>query len=149
MIPLALGLLLATPLAARAQIEEPRIPLQTKQNEVNRFRLEYADAFNRKDGASVAAMFAADAIFVDADGTMLSGIDRIRSNLTRDVASSAQLELDSDSLAIYGNTAVDVGIAKLHRASGGDLVTRYTVVLRRDMNGWKLVRFQSTPVKAG
>jgi ketosteroid isomerase-like protein len=140
--PLVLSLLLAAPVVARAQIEEPRIPLQTKRSELYRFRMEYAEAFNKKDGASVVAMFAPDAIVVDADGTMLNGITMIRSGLTRDAANWPHLELQSDSLAIYGNTAVDVGTAR-----HGDMVTRYTVVLRRDMNGWKLVRFQSTPVK--
>ena len=144
---LALGLLLAAPVAAGAQIEEPRIPLQTKQSELNRFRVEYAEAFNKKDGASVVAMFARDAIVVNADGSMFSGIDKIRSSLTSEAADWPHLELESDSLAIYGNTAVDVGTAR-HRDSSGEVVTRYTVVLRRDLNGWKLVRFQSTPVKA-
>lgn len=144
---LALSLLLGAPALVRAQIEEPRIPLQTRQSELNRFRVEYAEAFNKKDEASVLAMFAPDAILVNADGTMLSGIERIRSGLTRDASHWPHLELESDSLAIYGNTAVDVGTAK-HRDSSGEVVMRYTVVLRRDLNGWKLVRFQSTPVKA-
>ena len=144
---LALSLLFAAPVVARAQIEEPRIPLQTKRSELYRFRMEYAEAFNKKDGVSVVAMFAPDAIVVDADGTMLNGIDMIRSGLTRDAANWPSLVLESDSLAIYGNTAVDVGVARQRRESGGEMVTRYTVVLRRDMNGWKLVRFQSTPVK--
>ena len=92
-------------------------------------------------------MFAPDAILVNADGALFNGIDMIRSGLTREASHWPHLELESDSLAIYGNTAVDVGTAR-HRDASGEVVTRYTVVLRRDLNGWKLVRFQSTPVKA-
>jgi hypothetical protein len=52
-------------------------------------------------------------------------------------------------MAVYGNTAVDVGTAKQHPAGGGEMVARYMVVLRRDMNGWKIVRLINTPVTPG
>jgi ketosteroid isomerase-like protein len=143
---LALLLALAAPAVVRAQIEEPRIPLQTKLSELNRFRVEYAENYNKKDVAAVAAMYSNDVIVTMANGTVLKGIDQVRQSLTTDLASGPHLVIESDSMAVYGNTAVDVGTSKVHPAAGGEMVTRYMVVLRRDMNGWKLVRIIVTPV---
>jgi ketosteroid isomerase-like protein len=148
-LPLVLALALATPVVARAQIEEPRIPLQTKLTEVNRFRTEYAENYNKKDFAAVVAMYAADAIVIGRDGTTMMGIDQIRQALTKDPTNAPHLVITSDSLAIYGNTAVDVGTTKAHPEGGDEQVSRYMVVLRRDMHGWKVVRVSTTPVSGG
>lgn len=148
-LPLVLALALATPVVARAQIEEPRIPLQTKVSELNRFRTEYAENWNKKDAAAVASMYSSDVIVVNPDGSVLKGQDQLRAFLNTGTANWPHLVIESDSLAIYGNTAVDMGTAKQHPAAGGEMVARYIVVLRRDMNGWKLVRLIDTPVTAG
>lgn len=148
-LPLVLALALAAPTVARAQIEEPRIPLQTKLSELNRFRTEYAENYNKKDAAAVAAMYAPDAILIDLAGAAFMGIDKIREMFTSGAASSPHLVITSDSMAVYGNTAVDMGTVKAHPAAGGEQVSRYLVVLRRDVNGWKLVRVAQTPVTAG
>ena len=147
-LPLALVLTLG-PTVASAQIEEPRIPLQTKLSELNRFRTEYAEAFNRKDAAALAAMYAQDAIINDADGTSIMGGEKIQQFLTQGASQFPHMVIVSDSLAVYGNTAIDVGTTKLHPSAGGEKVTRYLVVLRRGMNGWKLIRVASTPVMSG
>jgi ketosteroid isomerase-like protein len=145
---LLLALALA-PTVATAQIEEPRIPLQTKLSELNRFRVEYAETFNKKDGAALSALWADDGMFTDVDGKTYKGIDQIRQWYTGGAASFPHMVIESDSLSIYGNTAVDMGTTKLHPAGGGEQVARYIVVLRRGLNGWKLVRAAVTPVKAG
>jgi ketosteroid isomerase-like protein len=148
-LPLVLALALATPVVARAQIEEPRIPLQTKLSELNRFRIEYAENYNKKDVAAVVGMYSSDVIIIDPAGAVTKGLDQLRTAMTAGVANWPHLVIESDSMAVYGNTAVDVGTAKTHPAAGGENVTRYLVVMRRDMNGWKLVRLISTPVTAG
>jgi len=148
-LPLVLALALATPVIARAQIEEPRIPLQTKISEMNRFRTEFAENFNKKDIAAVVGMYSNDIIVVEPTGNVIKGIDGVRAWFTAGAANLPHLVIESDSTAFYGNTAVDVGTAKQHPAAGGEIVTRYLVVLRRDLNGWKLVRVISTPVTGG
>lgn len=145
--PVLFALALA-PTVASAQIEEPRIPLQTKLSEINRFRVEYAETFNKKDVAALTAMWSEDAMFIDVDGSTHKGIAAVREWYTQRQASLPHLVLQSDSLAVYGNTAVDMGTAKTHPAAGGEQVARYLAVLRRNMNGWKLVRVSNTPVTA-
>jgi ketosteroid isomerase-like protein len=148
-LPLVLTLALATPAIARAQIEEPRIPLQTKTSELNRFRTEYAENFNKKDVAAVVAMYSSDIIVVEPTGNVIKGIDAVRAWFTQGAANLPHLVIESDSMAVYGNTAVDMGTAKQHPSGGGEMVARYMVVLRRDMNGWKIVRLINTPVTPG
>src|SRR5690606_38822613 len=78
---LSLSLLLgaAAPSIVAAQgVEEPRIPLRTALMELNTVRTEYAEAFNRKDMAGLASVYASDAIFIDVDGKRYDGIDAIR-----------------------------------------------------------------------
>ena len=136
------------PTVAQAQIEEPRIPLQTKVSELNRFRTEYAEYWNNKNVTALVAMWSDDAMFVDVDGRSYKGRDAVRQWYTSRQAEMPHLVIESDSMAVYGNTAVDMGTAKVHPAGGGEQVSRYLVVLRRNMNGWKLVRVSNTPVTA-
>lgn len=145
-LPLVVALALAAPAVVSAQIEEPRIPLQTKLSELTRFRTEYAENYNKKDVTALVAMYSADAIVIEANGTTFKGIDQIRQGLTDQAPQFPHLVIESDSLSIYGNTAVDVGTTKAHPTSGAEMVSRYLVVLRRDMNGWKVVRVAITPV---
>lgn len=146
---LLLALALVPTTAASAQIEEPRIPLQTKLSELNRFRTEYAETFNKKDATALTAMWSDDGMFTDVDGKTYKGIDQIRQWYADGATSFPHLVIESDSLSIYGNTAVDMGTTKMHPAGGGEMVSRYIVVLRRGLNGWKLVRAAVTPVKSG
>ena len=134
------------PTVASAQIEEPRIPLQTKQTELNRFRVEYAEAWNKKDTPALIAMWSNDAMFIDGDGTAYSGHAAVQKWYNDRASNMPHLVIESDSLAIYGNTAVDMGTSKMHPAGGGEQVARYLVVLRRNMSGWKVVRAAITPV---
>lgn len=134
------------PTVATAQIEEPRIPLQTKLSELNRFRVEYAEAWNKKDTATLIAMWSDDAMFNDADGQAYRGRDAVRKWYNDRAANMPHLVIESDSLAIYGNTAVDMGTSKMHPQGAPEQVARYLVVLRRNMNGWKVVRAAITPV---
>jgi ketosteroid isomerase-like protein len=146
-LPLVLMLTL-TPAVARAQIDEPRIPLQTKMTELNRFRTEYAENFNKHDAAAVAAMFAADGSVIAPNGAVFTGNDQITQYLLQGTRDIPHIIIASDSTVVYGNTAIDLGKTTAHPAAGGEMVTRYLVVLNRDMNGWKIVRLSSTPIQS-
>lgn len=143
-VPVLLTLGLATP--ALAQIDEPVVPLQTKQTELYRFRVEYAENFNKHDVAAVLAMYAPDARVVAANGAVFVGTEQIRGMLTQSVSEIPHLIIASDTMEVFGNTAVDMGTSTAHPAAGGEQVTRYVVVLRRDLKGWHLIRVIVTPV---
>ena len=134
------------PTLASAQIEEPRIPLQTKMGELTRFRAEYADNYNRKDGAAVAGMYADDAVIVTGEGAVIKGGAEIKTFLG-DPAQFPHMVIESQEMTVYGNTAVDIGMVKMHPAGGGELKHSYVVVLRRGMNEWKVVRAAHVPIK--
>jgi ketosteroid isomerase-like protein len=133
------------PTVASAQIEEPRIPLQTKLTELNRFRTEYAEYWNSKNLTALSAMWSSDAMLNDGDGKTYKG-EAVKQWYSDHQAAMPHLVIESDSMAIYGNTAVDMGTSRMHPPGAAEIVARYMVVLRRNMNGWKLVRAAITPV---
>jgi ketosteroid isomerase-like protein len=143
--PVLFALALA-PSVAVAQIEEPRIPLQTKMSELNRFRTEYAEYWNSKNVTALAAMWSGDAMFNDGDGMTYAGSDAVKKWYTDRQNNMPHLVITSDSMAIYGNTAVDMGTSRMHPPGAAEMVAKYLVVLRRNMNGWKIVRAAITPV---
>ena len=148
-VPLLLAFGLAAPAVGAAQgIEEPRIPLRTALAELNTLRTEYVDAFNAKDAATVTNLYSSDAILVLPNGMMIQGDSAIRAGMTAEAPTWPHAVLASDTVSVYGNTAVDVGTWTTHPAGGGEEVVRYMTVLRRNMNGWKITRLALTPVHA-
>lgn len=139
-IPLLAALALALPAAAGAQgIEKPRIPLRTAINELNAFRTEYQEAYNKHDMAAVAGMYASDAILITAAGEVVKGRTAIRAALARDTA-TATMKLDSDTMRVVGHTAWDVGTV-----TAGSTVQHYLVVLRRGLKDWQLASVAVVP----
>jgi uncharacterized protein (TIGR02246 family) len=133
---------------AQAQgVEAPRLPLRTALDELGTLRAEYAEAWNRKDGAAVAAMYAPDAIAIRTDGAVLRGSTEI-SSWFKDSSGWPHMVLESDSVKVFGNTAVDVGTVRMHPEGGAEMVAHYLVVLRRNMQNWKIVSAATVPVTA-
>ncbi len=141
-----LTVIVAAPSAAYAQIEEGLVPLQTAVSELDRLRAWYATSFNAKDAGALAAMYSADAVLIQSNGTVLSGRDAIKSAFVTAAPAFPHLVITSDSVRVYGNTALDHGTLAFHPTAGGEMVERYLVVLRRGMNGWTLLRAISVPV---
>lgn len=133
--------------AAAQGIEEPRIPLRTKLAELNTLRTEFETAVNAKDAAAAASIYAPHAIYQRADGTVLRGADAIREALASEAEGWGRFTITSDTVQMYGNTAVDIGSGTMEMADGSTRSMRYTAVLRRDLNGWKLVADAETPVR--
>lgn len=147
-VPLLLSFALTAPSVAVAQgIEEPRIPLRTALAELSTLRTEYVDAFNRKDAAAVASMYDSDATLISDQGSMKGG-EAIREMMTTEAPTWPHAVIASDTVRVYGNTAVDVGTWTVHPADGGEMVMRYMSVLRRSMSGWKLVSVAVVPAAA-
>lgn len=147
--PLLLTLAFVVPSTASAQIPDSVIPLQTVVSETNRFRVEYADHFNKKDVAGLVSMYAADAIFTAEDGTRYSGREAIAAYFTKMVPTMPHIVVTSESLLSYGATAIDMGTITMHPPGGGEVKSRYLAVLRRELGGagnWDLVRVARTPM---
>lgn len=150
LLPAALFLAsaLVSPSALRAQIEEGRVPLRTAVTELNTLRSEYADDYNRKDHAAVTNLFEDDAIVLMSDGTVLMGKAAIGKRNAADAAKWPHIVIKSDSVRVYGNTAVDIGTSTMHPATGPAIVNRYLVVSRRGLQHWKVVRVALVPMPA-
>src|SRR5690348_11339343 len=109
-LPVALlfGAAVLSPSAVTAQIEEGRVPLRTAVTELNTLRSEYADNYNRKDHAGVTNLFDDDAIVLLSDGTVVMGKAAIGKKNAAEAAKWPHIVIKSDSVRVYGNTAVDV-----------------------------------------
>ncbi len=139
-VPLLATLALAIPAAAGAQgIEKPRVPLRTAINELNAFRSEYQEAYNKHDMAAVGGMYASDATLITAAGELVKGRTAIRAALARDTA-TATMKLDSDTMRVVGHTAWDVGTV-----TAGSAVQHYLVVLRRGLKDWQIASVAVVP----
>ena len=145
----SLAVLLAPSAAAAQGIESPRIPLRTALNEIATVRSEYADAFARNDVGALAGVYTADAVIITGDGAMASGGEQIRALLDQQVARLGKVTITSDTVRVYGRTAVDIGRIVAQPDSGGDEASRYVAVLRKGMRGWKLAHVVTVPAGAG
>ena len=134
----------AAPVVVHAQIEEGRIPLQTAMTELFRFREAYGENYNRKDFASLTTMFDTSAVVIQANGTVLKGRAAIGNSFTQ--GAQPHMVIESDSIRVFGNTAIDYGTVKLHPNGAPEVVTRYLVVLRRGFTEWKINYVAQTPV---
>lgn len=143
-LTLAVSLALLVPTVASGQgIEQPRIPLRTALTEIRTLREAYAKAFNDKDAATVVGMYAPDAILIGSDGTVLTGKEAIRKDL--EAGQWPKMTITSDTVRVFGNTALDVGTVRTSLTGGGEGVSHYLVVLRRGLKDWKLSRVAVVP----
>lgn len=143
-LTLACSLALLIPAVAIAQgIEQPRVPLRTALDEIRTLREAYAKAFNDKNAATVAGMYAPDAVVIRADGVVLTGNEAIRKDL--EAGQWPAMSITSDNVRVYGNTALDVGTVSMTPAGGKENVSHYLVVLRRGIKDWKVSRVAVVP----
>ena len=136
-LPLMVSLAFLVPAMASGQgIEKPRVPIRTALVELMALRAEYAEAFNKKETATLVNMYAPDATAIFGDGTVLTGKDAIQKSL--EAGPWGKMSIASDTVRVYGNTAVDVGTVRTSRSDGAEDVGHYLVVLRRGMKDWKV-----------
>ena len=145
-VPVVLAATVLVPSIAAGQgIETPRIPLRTALNDIATLRSSYVDAFNGKDSKALMNLYSDDAIVVTSEGVS-TGKDAIAKGMG-DAGNWPHAVVKSDSVRVYGATAVDVGTWTTHPAEGGEMKSHYLVVLRHDMNGWKVAYVAEVPVK--
>jgi ketosteroid isomerase-like protein len=147
-VSIVLALVAASPVAAAAQGVEPHLPLRTVIDELNSTRAKYAEAYNAKNAEAVAAFYLPEAIVIDDKGTQTMGAKAIGEMMKKDAPTWPHMVLTSDTVRVYGATALDFGTVKTHPEEGGEHVSHYLAVLRKGLKGWKLAAVESVPVTA-
>ena len=142
----ALAALGTLPSLAAAQIEEGRVPLQTARTELLRLRESYAEMFNAKSFAELGNSYAVDAVEINADGSKTSGRAAIIKQMADAGASAPRITISSDSLTVFGNTAIDIGTTRKVVAGKPAESVRYLAVLRRGYTAWTITHIAFTPV---
>ena len=136
---------LALPAVAPAQGIPPHVPVSTTLGDLARVRASYVDAFNAHDAAAVSKLYAPDAIVLGADGSETVGASAIAKANADSAATWPQASAHSNSVKVYGSTAIDVGTWTVHLANGGEQVSHYLAVLRHGVSGWKLQHVAIVP----
>ena len=145
-VPLVLALSLVGTAGAAQGVETPHIPLRTAIDELNTTRSTYAEAFNAKNSAAVAAMYLDEAVVTRADGSRIMGAKAIAEAMKEEAPSWPHIVITSDTVRVYGGTALDFGTTKTHAKTGEESVSRYLAVLRRGLKGWKIAALAQVPV---
>ena len=146
-VSVVVALSAASPMAAAAQgVETPHIPLRTAIDELNSTRARYAEAFNAKNADAVTAFYLPEAILIDDHGNQTMGAEAIGEMMKKNAPTWPHMVLTSDTVRVYGGTALDFGTIKTHPKAGGENVSRYLAVLRKGTKGWKLAAVSSVPV---
>lgn len=103
------------------------------------------DAYNRKDAAATAALYASDAYYVSQhlrDG-IIQGHDALQANVQRGIDSGGHLDsIEILTVSISGEMAYSVGT--YHATNAGQKVTGRNIVVCRKFNGkWLIVAHTS------
>lgn len=108
------------------------------------------DAMVRADIASLANLFADDMVWVHASAKV-----DVKDGVLRSIGSGKtkylEINCSDQAVRLYGNMAIVGGQADMTLVSGGEtkvLKNRYTISWVKGSNGWKVVNWQSTPVRA-
>jgi ketosteroid isomerase-like protein len=144
-VPLVLAVTLVGTAAAQG-VETPHIPLRTVIDQLNSTRAAYVEAFNAKNAAAVTAMYLDEAIVIEPNGDQIAGAKAIGERMSKNAPTWPHMVLTSDTVRVYGGTAVDFGTVKMHPEAGGEHVSRYMAVLRRGLRGWKIAAVSEVPV---
>lgn len=116
---------------------------------IGKTRDAWKDAANRKDAASVAALYTDDATFVGTETPLATGKAEIQKSLTGSLPISKLESIDSKETVVNGDIAYDYGTYKQEvTPPGGKTQTvsgYYLVALKKQPDGsWKIVRHVST-----
>jgi uncharacterized protein (TIGR02246 family) len=133
-------------IASGQGIPANHVPLSTTLGDIAKLRTGYAEAWNAKDAKTLNAMYLADATVIDADGSMVSGWKAIAKKNEDAAPNWPHTVITSQSVKVYGSTAVDVGTVAMHPADGGEMKYNYLVVLRHGVHGWKLQNVAVSPI---
>lgn len=112
---------------------------------------DYLEAFNLHDAAALASHWTPDGTSVDlASGTVTSGREAVRSVLAAlfEEDGSAAIDIDVGSVRpIRDDVALVDGVTRLSFATGDTTDSRFSAVMVREGDRWRLERMQEAPLE--
>lgn len=116
---------------------------------IAKVRSAWKDAADRKDAASVAALYTDDATFVGTESPIATGRQGIEAALAKSFPVIKSTTIDSKELTVSGDIAYDYGSFTQEvtppNAKPQTINGYYLVVVRRQPDGnWKIARHVST-----
>lgn len=119
------------------------------KSDIGKTRDAWKAAADRKDAASVAALYTDDATFVGTETPLATGKAEIQKSLAGSLPISKLESIDSKETVVNGDVAYDYGTFRQEvTPPGGKTQTvsgYYLVALRKGSDGvWKIVRHVST-----
>lgn len=105
---------------------------------LNKITADYAAAYNAKDAAKVASLYAEDALVMPPNEPMVKGRANIQARLQREFKENVTLQLTPTESTISGSQAFEAGTATVTLPGGGTEKEKYLVVYKRVGNDWKI-----------
>src|SRR5687767_13999621 len=105
---------------------------------LNKIAAEFEAAYNAKDAAKVASMYADDAVVMPPNAPMVKGRANIEARLKSDMAEGAKLQLKPIESSISGDMAFEAGSVVITMGSGSTENEKYLTVFKRVGKDWKI-----------
>lgn len=106
---------------------------------LNTLAAAWAAAFNAKDAAKIASLYADDAVVMPPNQPMVKGRANIEAHWKSEIQQgAANLQLTPVESAISGSQAFEAGTSTMTLPGGQTEVGKYLVVLKRVGNDWKI-----------
>lgn len=106
---------------------------------LNKLAADWAAAFNAKDAAKVASLYAEDAVLMPPNQPMVKGRANIEAHWRGQIQQGGtNLQLTPVESAISGAHAFEVGTSTVTLPGGQKDPGKYAVVLKRVGNDWKI-----------
>jgi len=113
---------------------------QTKTDPIlNKLAADFATAYNAKDAAKVASMYAEDAVVMPPNEPMLTGRTAIEARLKKEMQESpVTIGLTPTESSTSGDRAHEAGIVSITLPDGSKLTEKYLVVFKKVGSDWKI-----------
>jgi uncharacterized protein (TIGR02246 family) len=105
---------------------------------LNKITADFAAAYNAKDAAKVAGMYAQDAVVMPPNEPMVKGRAAIEARLQQEMKEGLKLQLTPTESAIAGSQAYETGTVTVTLSGGQTLKEKYLVVYKRVGSDWKI-----------
>lgn len=112
------------------------------QSEIAAVNRQFEDAARKGDLVRLASLYTADAIALPPDGQPVRGRDNIQQmwgNIARQLGLT-DVQLNTLDLEVTGDTAYEVGEAKLSLSGGASPALNFVVVWKKVGGQWRLHR---------
>lgn len=117
-------------------------PAAPDEKPIREVAARFAEAFNKRDAAALAALFAADARVIDPDGAAIEGRDAIRDRFVIALEANPDLKVDftADNIRfLTPDVAVEEGHAVAKSSSGETFTGLHTVVYVKRGGAWEIM----------